>query len=98
MMSIVRTIFIGVLCGALTYAAFTYPIGGKTVASHLVDIWLSPPVQKKVDAARSDIEQRVARQMQNAKNKARAAHTAEDYTEGERDLLKGVIAERIKKN
>jgi hypothetical protein len=72
----IRTLlFLGV-CGVVAWVAFTVPLGGATLASHLSDVWRSDVVQQKMALVEHGVEDELSQRLAAAaKDQVASART-----------------------
>ncbi len=99
MFKLIKNLLLLLFLAYLTYAACTYPLAGKTLLAHLVDIYETPQVQSKVKTIKQDLNQQVRKQFeqatQKAVSKAIAPKNSDDYSEQEKKVIEETIAKNL---
>ena len=88
-MGLIRTAFSLVALLSLAYVLFLVPIGGASIASHVMDVWSSELVQKKVAEVRTDVATRLEQHLAEAQKNG--AGRREAPTEADRKALTHLI-------
>ncbi len=75
MWSLLKSAVSLVVFGVVAYALLGVDVGGRSIASHVIDIWRSPVMQEKVDLVRGEMKKEIEERLAASEQRAPAPDT-----------------------